>query len=194
MPADRSRKDKERDALYHRILNHGVILDNMNSCSNCVRRNRTCVSSPDSSKCAECVRRKINCDQQGPSLGDWVKLDREEERLDREEEETLSKLLRLRRQKKLLRTRGKDMLRRGLKSLDELDAVEEAERLAQQSQPSDPVPPISEDSPFLETSSLDPAAFSNLPDSFWEGLGLAPLDASPAAPSSGGIVGSSSGS
>ena len=59
-----------------------------------------------------------------------MKLKREEERLDREEEETLSKLLRLRKQKRLIRTRGKDMLRRGLKTLDELDAAEEAERAA----------------------------------------------------------------
>ncbi|OBT70528.1 hypothetical protein VF21_10439, partial [Pseudogymnoascus sp. 05NY08] len=63
----------------------------------------------------------------GPEHPDWVKLEREEDRLDREEEETLSKLLRLRKQKRLIRTRGKDMLRRGLKTLDELDAAEEAE-------------------------------------------------------------------
>jgi fatty acid/phospholipid biosynthesis enzyme len=59
-----------------------------------------------------------------------VKLEKEEERLDREEEETLAKLLRLRKQKRLIRTRGKDMLRRGLKTLDELEAAEEADRVA----------------------------------------------------------------
>ena len=54
---------------------------------------------------------------------------REQERLDKEEEETTSKLLRLQRQKRFLRQRASEMLRRGLNSLDELDAAEEKERL-----------------------------------------------------------------
>ncbi|OAF56554.1 hypothetical protein VC83_07319 [Pseudogymnoascus destructans] len=124
---------EERNDLVRRIKNHGYELPEMDSCSNCVRRNVTCVSSPnDSRRCAECVRRNLKekCDCMGPEHPDWVKLEREEDRLDREEEETLSKLLRLRKQKRLIRTRGKDMLRRGLKTLDELDAAEEAERVA----------------------------------------------------------------
>ncbi|ELR03271.1 hypothetical protein GMDG_08893, partial [Pseudogymnoascus destructans 20631-21] len=133
MPTDTARKLQERNDLVRRIKNHGYELPEMDSCSNCVRRNITCVSSPnDSRRCAECVRRNLKekCDCMGPEHPDWVKLEREEDRLDREEEETLSKLLRLRKQKRLIRTRGKDMLRRGLKTLDELDAAEEAERVA----------------------------------------------------------------
>jgi len=131
MPTDTARKLQERNDLVRRITKHGYELPEMDSCSNCVRRNVTCVSSPaDSRKCAECVRRRLKCDCVGPEHPDWVKLEREEERLDREEEETLAKLLRLRKQKRLIRTRGKDMLRRGLKTLDELDAAEEAERVA----------------------------------------------------------------
>jgi hypothetical protein len=98
MPSLRSRKTIERDDLVARILRNGF---EMNACSACMCANRTCISSADSSKCAECVRRKRVCDQQ-PSHGDWAKLNREEDRLDREEEETLTKLLRLRCQKKLL--------------------------------------------------------------------------------------------
>jgi hypothetical protein len=56
----------------------------------------------------------------------------ENDRLDREEEETLSKLLRLRRQRREFSTRARDMLRRGLKTLDELDEAEEKERLAKE--------------------------------------------------------------
>ncbi|OBT49711.1 hypothetical protein VE04_10242 [Pseudogymnoascus sp. 24MN13] len=133
MPTDTARKLLERNDLVRRIKSHGYELPEMDSCSNCVRRNVTCISSPnDSRRCAECVRRNLKekCDCMGPEHPDWVKLEREEERLDREEEETLSKLLRLRKQKRLIRTRGKDMLRRGLKTLDELDAAEAADRAA----------------------------------------------------------------
>lgn len=137
MCTDTARKLQERNDLVRRIIKNGYELHEMDSCSNCVRRNVTCVSSSkDSRRCAECVRRnmKEKCDCMGPEHPDWVKLEREEERLDREEEETLSKLLRLRKQKRLIRTRGKDMLRRGLKTLDELDAAEEAERVAAEKQ------------------------------------------------------------
>ena len=126
MSAESARKARERADLVRRILRNGF---EMSACSNCARRNRTCFSSPsDSRKCAECVRRKLKCDQSGPSHNDWIKLEREEERLDQEEEETLAKLLRIRKQKKYLRSRGKEMLRRGLQTLDELDAVEEQEQ------------------------------------------------------------------
>ena len=124
-----SKKTQEREDLIARILRNGF---EMNACSNCMRRNQTCISSADSTKCAGCVRRKVKCDQSGPSHSDWQKLEKEEDRLDQEEEATLAKLLRLRRQKKALKSRGKDMLRRGLKTLDELDAVEERERLEAQ--------------------------------------------------------------
>lgn len=131
MPTDTARKLQERNDLVRRIIKNGYEIQEMDSCSNCVRRNVTCVSSPnDSRKCAECVWRRLKCDCMGPEHPDWVKLEKEEERLDREEEETLAKLIRLRKQKRLIRTRGKDMLRRGLKTLDELDAAEEAERVA----------------------------------------------------------------
>ena len=105
----------------------------MDSCLNCVRRNVTCVLSPnDLQRCTECVCRNLKekCDYIGPEHPDWVKLEQEEDRLDREEEETLSKLLHLQKQKRLIRTCGKDMLQRGLKTLDELDAAEEAERVS----------------------------------------------------------------
>ena len=56
----------------------------------------------------------------------------EEDHLEREGEETLAKLLRLRKQKKFHRTRGKEMLRRGLSTMDELDKVEEQEQIEAQ--------------------------------------------------------------
>jgi hypothetical protein len=66
----------------------------------------------------------------------------EQKRLERSEEETeevliqaqqtaseaAAKLARLRRQKRMLITRGSDMVRRGLQSLDELEELEGADR------------------------------------------------------------------
>jgi hypothetical protein len=43
--------------------------------------------------------------------------------------EAAARLARLRKQRKFLKSRARDMLRRGLKSLDELDKAEERERL-----------------------------------------------------------------
>lgn len=105
----------------------------------------------------------------GPEHPDWVKLEREEERLDREEEETLSKLLRLRKQKRLIRTRGKDMLRRGLKTLDELDAAEEAERAAVE-QPAETAPPVSDSNSSGDVPPLGLAPLGSPSPSFWEFL------------------------
>jgi hypothetical protein len=66
---------------------------------------------------------------------DWDALEREEERIRvarREAVELLArtsaKLARLDKQQEFLRRRGRDMLRRGLKTMDELDEVEEKEK------------------------------------------------------------------
>ncbi|OBT81166.1 hypothetical protein VE02_10211 [Pseudogymnoascus sp. 03VT05] len=45
-------------------------------------------------------------------------------------QEAYARQMRLRKQQKALKTRGAEMLQRGLKSLDELDEVEEKDRLA----------------------------------------------------------------
>jgi hypothetical protein len=119
-----------------------------------------------------------------------VKLERKEERLEREEEETLAKLLRLRKQRKFLRTRGKEMLRRGLQTLDELDMVEEQERQeadrkekALEEELREQQARASSSSDFigvLDGPSFDPTFFSEpvfgvdqpLLSSFWESLGF----------------------
>jgi len=63
-----------------------------------------------------------------PSVGDWEALDRQQERLQAEEEEAMAKILRLRKQQAFLRDRKKAMIARGLQTLDELDKAEENER------------------------------------------------------------------
>jgi transposase len=100
----------------------------MEPCSNCIRRNRTCVSSNDSDRCAEYVRRGVKCDQGGFDLSGFNAIQKEEERLEHEEEEAMAKILRLRKQRKSLKTHARELLRRGLRSLDELDEAEAKEK------------------------------------------------------------------
>jgi hypothetical protein len=120
-------KSRQKNALADKIQRTGI---EMSPCSRCERLSLCCVVAADTSRCGECVGSKQKCDVAGPSLSDWKSLEREERRLEDERRETLAKLLRLDLQQRTLRTRGREMLRRGLKSLDELDAAEEAEKVA----------------------------------------------------------------
>lgn len=109
-------------------------------CTACEKRGLRCVKHEGSLRCSDCVRRGLSrCDVGGPAPGDWVSLDQAKEKLDLEEEaaeaeherlvmQSLAKIKRIRIQKKFLRDREKEMMRRGLASLDELDAAEEKER------------------------------------------------------------------
>ena len=55
---------------------------------------------------------------------EWAKLKSEEDRLASERQEAFAKILRLEQQQKQLCTKGAEMLRCGLNSLDELEEVE----------------------------------------------------------------------
>ena len=125
MTLSKHTKIKERLALAQRILTTGV---EMPSCGRCEKKQSKCVISDASKRCSECVRTNARCDAGGPSASDWEKLEREERRLQEEEEEAMAKILRLRKQQRLFRSRAKDMLQRGLKTMDELDEAEERER------------------------------------------------------------------
>ena len=142
IPPIRSPKLKERQKLADEIQKLGI---EMSPCSLCSKHDRKCIISDDGSRCSECTRRGKKCDAKGPSLADWEALDREENRLRREEEETstllmesvtkvqeaAAKLQRLKKTQRLWKTRAREMLRRGLKTMDELDAAEAAERLSE---------------------------------------------------------------
>src|SRR5271166_6090664 len=142
MPPIRSPKLKERQKLADEIQRLRI---EMSPCSLCSKHDRKCIISDDGSRCSECTRRGKKCDAKGPSLADWEALDREENRLRREREETstllmesvtklqeaAAKLQRLKKTQRLWKTRAREMLRRGLKTMDELDAAEAAERLSE---------------------------------------------------------------
>ena len=140
----------------------------MPPCSRCTRRNTKCVVSDESKRCAECVKSSVKCDATSPSLGDWERLQREEERLAREmdaamnqAQEAMARQLRLARQQKLLKARGGEMLRRGLATLDELNEAEEAERKKAEAEAS--VPTTTDPSAHGVDS---PNLFSSLSPSF----------------------------
>jgi len=109
----------------------------MTPCPLCARSGRRCiVDSMDATRCVECVHQGKECGvlAKTPSLSEWCSIDRSMEKLQQEEEEAMAKILRLRRQQALLRRRRDEMIKRGLRSLDELDAVEEEERQREENQ------------------------------------------------------------
>jgi hypothetical protein len=117
---------KERSALSARIIKCGI---EMLPCSFCKRNDKKCiVSGEGSTRCSECAQGGKKCDVEGLPVNDWESLEREEQRIEHEREATLAKLLRLDKQQRFLKRQGREMLKRGLKSLDELDAAEEKER------------------------------------------------------------------
>jgi hypothetical protein len=169
MPADRSKKALERKALAKRIESLGV---EMSPCSNCERHARKCVvSSHDSSRCSECVWHGIKCDVEGIPVRDWETLEREEERIRSARQAavelmavTSARLARLEKQQEFLRRRGRDMLRRGFRTLDELEAVEEKERQDEKAKQVEPTTTSSvEEFPELDI-------YGGLSPSFWQGL------------------------
>lgn len=149
--------------------------DEMSPCSFCVRNKRRCVAaSSQSSRCSECCRAgRMKCDytEKLPSVNDWASIDRQRQKLRAEEEEAMSKILRLRQQQRFLDEKEKEMLKRGLATLDELDAAEEAERqLAESLEAS--AAALADAGSFLDDPCLDPAAFAGLPEAFWANLGV----------------------
>lgn len=172
MSSSKHTKIKERLALAQRILTTGI---EMPPCSRCEKKHTKCVVSDDSKRCSECIRVNARCDAGGPSASDWDKLEREERRLQEEEEEAMAKILRLRKQQRLFRSRAKDMLRRGLKTMDELDEAEERERKeaeAKEALPHSPPPTVSGGAvldPELDFSTFDHAALS---PSYWPSWGV----------------------
>jgi hypothetical protein len=105
------------------------VSDSMLCCSFCERNNCTCIVSKENSKrCSECVCCSTKCDVASPSKDDISSILREGERLQHKEEEAIAKILCLRKQQRLLKSKRKEMLCCGLKTMDELDNAEEKEK------------------------------------------------------------------
>jgi len=110
----------------------------MPQCSRCSHRGFLCKVGKESSRCAECVRSLAKCDCRDPFDVEWRSLEQQEDALEermrltivranelhQELREQYARMKRLRKQKKSLKERGSEMLRRGIQSLDELDALD----------------------------------------------------------------------
>jgi hypothetical protein len=77
----------------------------------------------------------------------------------------MAKVLRLRKQELLLEDRAKEMIRRGMFTLDELDAAEAVEK-EEQSRQELVIQNLAEASDLLSDPILDPEGFQDLPVSF----------------------------
>jgi len=199
------RKKREQLALAVEIENTG---HEMIPCSHCAAEHRKCVLATEkASRCSECIRAKIACDaviplaeswdSEVPRVSAWQSIDRQMEQLDDEEEiaaqmaeavmssaiakhqEAMAKVHRLRKQKAFLKARRKEMLRRGLRYLDELDAAEkkEAEEKAAQEASSSSLATANA-VPEFDSSLLD---LPDLSDPIWANLGS--FDGTPEASS-----------
>jgi hypothetical protein len=113
----------------------------MGPCTHCHQRGYKCRFTSNSSKCGECICSNISCDVFVPSVLNlaWVK--REEEHLASKKmaaqmlvAETAQQyinahahLKRLEMEQELLQLRGDEMVRRGLRTINELEAVKVVE-------------------------------------------------------------------
>lgn len=117
----------------------------MVTCSRCEKDpRRVCNIPPNSDRCTECslAGNHTKCDVWGPTTEEWRIFERAENKVEEEytaavNEQTgllerhaavAAKVLRLSRQKEMLRIRGKEMLDRGLAALDEMDEAAAAPR------------------------------------------------------------------
>ena len=155
-----TRKAREHHNLADHVLAEGV---EMSPCSNCECHNTACIVSEESSRCRECIHCSVKCDSIHPS--DWDALKQEEARLDHERlltiqiaSENLAHAQCLEKQCASLRKRGGEMLRQGLRSIDELDAAEERERQERETQG----PTATSESFLLSTEGLDVLEHPNL--------------------------------
>ncbi|KAM9873269.1 hypothetical protein VDGL01_12653 [Verticillium dahliae] len=110
-------------------------------CSFCQRKGWKCRMVEGVSRCSECVRRGRSCDGSGVPVNALSRITQELGKLDKKEldeearleelqsqvAEALSRLKRLRTQKRSLHERGVRMVNQGLQSLDELDSAEREE-------------------------------------------------------------------
>lgn len=186
MPSDLPKRHLGNLALASRIEKIG---EEMAPCDSCRRHKRRCVAaSPESARCAECVRtRKGNCNFTAklPTVNDWASLDRQRQKLRDEEEVVMAKILRLRKQQRFLDEREKEMVRRGVETLEELDQVEAAEK-AELARQEASAQALTDASSSLEDPSTDPEVFADLPDSFWTGIGFSGVATGPSDAGWGG--------
>ena len=126
IPTVCSKKHKEHLKLTREIKDYSK---EISSCSYYKKQNHKCIIKPGrSSQCSKYIRLGITCDINFlPSSSNQAAIDYQVEKLQEQEEEALAKILRLRKQQKLLRQHYREILRYSLKTLDKLDTLEQRE-------------------------------------------------------------------
>jgi hypothetical protein len=97
-------------------------------CEHCARLNKQCIKSIISKCCSECTH--FNCchyTEMSSSNLAWKKLLEAQNSLDEQEEATLAKLLRLRKQRNLLKKQAGEFLQTDIKDVKGLERLEEEE-------------------------------------------------------------------
>jgi hypothetical protein len=169
MPPARSQKYIRRLATSALVKSSGFI---MPSCSYCEKHSRECrvalTSSPK--RCSECIRRGGKCDVEGPSISDMTFIVQEQERLEAAEEaaalqeqDAFNRRMLIRSKQKSLRVRAADMIRRGVRTLDELDVLEEKERVEREQKEREEalVQPNAETESSFDFDSFDPSLLAD---------------------------------
>lgn len=131
MPSSSVRKSK----LYQRIEDEGF--QAVFPCERCIRLHRSCIKSENSGRCSECVKANgASCKMPEPSFSDaeWKRLVKAQNTIEEEEEVILAKLLRLRKQKRLLQKRAGDFIARDIKEIEELEELERQEQKEREAQ------------------------------------------------------------
>jgi hypothetical protein len=131
-----SKASVRKNALTRRIEDEGF--QSVIPCERCVRLKRVCVRADYSDRCSDYVRAGggVKCAMPTPTFTDaeWRRLVKSQNQIEEEEEAILAKLLRLRKQKRLLQKRAGDFIARDFREVAELEElerreVEERERL-----------------------------------------------------------------
>lgn len=118
-----------KNQLVERISEEGY--HSVVPCDRCVRLKRVCVRADCSDRCGDCVKGGggVKCEMSNPTFTDaeWRRLVKSQNSLEEEEEAILAKLLRLRKQKRLLQKRAGDFIARDYKEIAELEELERRE-------------------------------------------------------------------
>ena len=136
-----AKKRKESEALASCIKRTSF---EMFLCSRCKQQNITCIVSnkEKSGRCANYVCRRVKCDVKGILVKEQRSLKAKEDHLKKERKaalaihkaafctamESMARAKRLEKQQRFLKSKGKDIVRRGLKTLNKLEKAKERER------------------------------------------------------------------
>jgi hypothetical protein len=122
----------------------------MRSCSSCLRANALCVVSPSSPKCEQCVRHNRQCELASP-VDQLDKLSEQENKLLDQITESEARTRRLRKQRRLLLKKMRDLGDREAQNIFELEVDEMLSEA-----PAEPAEVLNPSSP-RSSSFLDPA-------------------------------------